>query len=132
MPITALYAGLLGLLFVVLSIRVIAVRREARVALGDGGHAALQRRMRVHGNFAEYAPLGLILLGLAESLRTDVRLLHVIGVVLLAGRLAHAIGVSQARERFAIRVAGMMGTFAAIIIAAAACLIGAVRSGALW
>lgn len=132
MPITALYAGLLGLLFVVLSIRVIAVRREARVALGDGGHAALQRRMRVHGNFAEYAPLGLILLGLAESLRTDVRLLHVIGVVLLAGRLAHAIGVSQARERFAIRVAGMMGTFAAIIAAAAACLIGAVRSGALW
>jgi len=132
MPITALYAGLLGLLFVVLSIRVIAVRREARVALGDGGHATLQRRMRVHGNFAEYAPLGLILLGLAESLRTDVRLLHIIGVVLLAGRLAHAIGVSQARERFAIRVAGMMGTFAAIIAAAAACLIGAVRSGALW
>ena len=132
MPITALYAGALGLLFVVLSIRVIAVRREVRVALGDGGHATLQRRMRVHGNFAEYAPLGLILLGLAESLRTDVRLLHVIGIALLAGRVAHAIGVSQMRERFAIRVTGMMGTFAALVTAAGACLFGAIRNGALW
>jgi uncharacterized membrane protein YecN with MAPEG domain len=65
MPITALFAGLLAPLYIVLALRVIGSRRSARVALGDGGDPALTRRMRVHANFAEYAPFTLLLMGLA-------------------------------------------------------------------
>ena len=51
MPVTALYAGLLAPLFLFLSARVIAARRGAQTALGDGGDPALLRRMRVQANF---------------------------------------------------------------------------------
>jgi uncharacterized membrane protein YecN with MAPEG domain len=44
MVVTSIYAGLLALLFVVLSLRVIGFRRSARVALGDGSNANLMRR----------------------------------------------------------------------------------------
>jgi len=132
MPITALYAGLLALLGIVLSLRVIGARRDARVALGDGGDKVLQRRIRVQANFVEYTPLALILIGLAEGLRTDVWLLHGIGATLLAGRVVHAFGVSQPNEWLLLRMIGMMATFAGLITAAGACLFGALRSGALW
>lgn len=127
MWITALYAALLAPLFVLLAIRVIAARRSARVAVGDGGNALLQRRMRVQANFAEYVPFALLLLALAESLGTPAWLLHIIGLALLAGRLSHAWGMSQPREVFGFRVAGMMATFGAIAVAALLCLWGALR-----
>ena len=125
MPVTALYAALLAPLFVLLSVRVIGGRREARTALGDGGDPALLRRMRVHANFAEYAPFALLLLALAESLGTRTWLLHVIGAILLIGRLLHAAGVSRHPEIPRLRVAGMALTFAAIGVGALACLLGA-------
>jgi uncharacterized membrane protein YecN with MAPEG domain len=126
MPITALYAGLLAPLFIFLSMRVIRRRRGAKVAVGDGGDMALLRRMRVHANFAEYVPFALLLMALAENLGTWPWLLHLLGLVLLAGRVAHAYGVSQPKETFAFRVGGMMATFAMIGAAAAACFFGAV------
>lgn len=125
MPIAALYASLLAPLFLLLSSRVIRARRGARVAVGDGGDAVLARCMRVHANFAEYVPLALLLLALAESLGTNAWLLHGLGIALVAGRLAHAAGMSQPRENFAFRVAGVVATFWMIGIAAAACLWGA-------
>ena len=55
-------------------------------------------------------------------------LLHVLGLSLLAGRLAHAWGISQPAENFRYRVFGMAATFAALVGAAllnlAAVLIG--------
>ena len=69
MAITAFYASLLALLFILLSARVIAQRREAKVEIGHGESAQLLRRMRVHANFAEYVPFALLLMTLAESLR---------------------------------------------------------------
>ena len=47
MPITALYAGLLAPLFILLSMRVIRRRRGAKVAVGDGGDMALLRRIEI-------------------------------------------------------------------------------------
>lgn len=128
MPITALYAGLLAPLFIVLSARVIGRRREARIALGPGEDAELLRRMRVHANFAEYAPFALICLALAESVATPPLTLHLAGILLLAGRYVHAYGVSRSSERIRVRVAGMVMTFAAITIAAAAGAFGAAVS----
>ncbi|MGU9978613.1 MAPEG family protein [Phreatobacter sp. HK31-P] len=125
MPITALYASLLALVFMVLSVRVIGLRRVVRIGLGDGGNTALLRRVRVHANFAEYVPLCLILIGLAESLRAPPILLHGLGGLLLAARLSHAYGVSRQPETFAWRVAGLAGTLTVLGLAAGICLYSA-------
>ena len=127
MRVTALYAGLLVPLFLVLSVRVILARRGAQVAVGDSGNAMLQRRARVQANFAEYAPLGLVLLGLAEGLGTWPLVLHGLGLMLLAGRGMHAFGMSVVPERFVFRVSGMVLTLTMLAMAAAVCLVGALR-----
>jgi len=124
MAITALYAGVLAPIYVLLAVRVIANRRRAKIALGDGGEPAMLRCMRVQANFAEYVPLALILMGLAESLGTPGFVLHLAGIALVAGRASHAYGVSQEREVFTYRVAGMALTFTTILGLGAACLIG--------
>jgi uncharacterized protein len=128
MPITALYAALLAPLFVVLSVRVIAMRRGSGAALGDGGDPDLLRRMRVQANFAEYVPFALVLLGLAESLHIPNWFLHALGVTLVIGRLSHAIGVSRSNEQFRFRVTGIALTLTVLITTALACLYGAARN----
>lgn len=65
--ITPIYAGILTFFYIALSIYVIAGRRRFKVALQDGQNAQMARRVRVHGNFAEYTPFFLFLLYLAES-----------------------------------------------------------------
>lgn len=127
MPITALAAALLAPLYIYLTLQVISQRRGAKVAIGDGGDKTLLRRMRVQANFAENVPFALILMGLAESLRASQFALYIIGACLVVGRLSHAFGVSQPQETFAFRVSGMVLTFAAIVLAAIACV-----AGALW
>lgn len=113
--ITALYAVPLGLLFFFLSYRVIGLRKKVRAALGDGGDAALGRAIRVHGNFAEYAPFALLMVALAETNGAPAWGVHALGLALVAGRAAHAWGVSQPKEDFRFRVAGMMATFAVMV-----------------
>jgi uncharacterized protein len=122
MPVSALYAGLLAVIFVVLSVRVIAVRRDAKVSLGDGGNAGLLRRIRAHANFAEYVPMALLLMGLAETLLAPKLWLHAIGLTLLVGRLVHVYGVSADLKTFGPRVTGMVLTFTAILMLAGTCL----------
>ncbi len=119
MPATPLYAALLGLIFVVLSIRTIRLRRRYRVAIGDGDNEPLRRAARVHANFAEYVPLALLLVYFVETGGGPALLTHALCVALVCGRLSHAYGVSQPRENFRFRVAGMVLTFSVII---AACL----------
>jgi uncharacterized membrane protein YecN with MAPEG domain len=123
MHITALYAALLTLLYLYLSVRVIGRRRAIRVALGDGGDRSLLRRQRVHANFAEYVPLALILMALAEAQGLPHWMLQALGLGLLAGRLVHAYGVSGEPERLAARSAGMGLTFTVLALGAAANLV---------
>lgn len=117
--VTALYAAPLALLLVWLSLRVIGARRRHRVPLG-AGHPAVERAMRAQANCAEYAPLGLILLGLLEGLGLPALALHALGLMLLAGRVAHGWGMSREPEDFRFRVAGMGLTFGMLGLAALA------------
>jgi hypothetical protein len=125
-----IYAALLGIVFVLLSVRTLRLRRRLQVAVGDGGNALMLRGMRVHGNFAEYVPLGLLLIAGAEVLSAPAVLVHGLGIVLLVGRLVHAFGVSQEVEVFAYRVSGMALTFTCYLVAAAAIIWQVVAGGA--
>lgn len=123
MVITSAYAALLALFFIFLSAVVIRHRRRARQGVGDGGDAALERAIRVHGNFAEYAPLTLLLIGMAEMNHAPHWLVNVMALALLAGRVGHAVGLSRSSGSSAPRTVGAILTFAALIAASIANLI---------
>jgi uncharacterized membrane protein YecN with MAPEG domain len=116
--ITALYGGLLGLLFLVLCWQVVDHRRKGRVGLGTGGNADLERAIRVHGNFAEYVPLFLVLLLLAELGGAAVWLLHVLGGAFVLSRAAHAWGLSRSGGTSPGRFYGTLFTWIILLVAA--------------
>ncbi|HET6321171.1 MAG TPA: MAPEG family protein [Hyphomicrobium sp.] len=122
LQITAFYAALLAILFLVLSVRVITLRQESRVEFEHGGDPELRRRIRAHANFAEYVPLTLVLMGLAESMSPPDIVVHLCGLLLLGGRLLHAYGISRTPPVMRYRVYGMVLTMAALGIAAFVCL----------
>ena len=45
---TPIYASILGLMFVALSIRTLLLRRQLQVSIGDGDQPILTRAIRVH------------------------------------------------------------------------------------
>ncbi len=79
--ITPLYAGLIALLFVALSYRVITVRRGNKISLGDAGRSDMAYRIRAQANCAEYAPMGLILLAMAEMQGAPGWVVHILGLI---------------------------------------------------
>lgn len=117
MLITPLYAALLVLVFIALTVQVIRFRQRYQVALGDGGHAELGRAIRVHANFVEYVPLALLLLFFAEYQGLSGWLVHLLGAALLLGRVLHAYGVSKVRENLRFRISGMALTFSMLLVA---------------
>ncbi|MCC2657758.1 MAG: hypothetical protein K0Q76_2866 [Panacagrimonas sp.] len=123
MIVTPLYAGLLAIFYVVLSLRVISRRRGANISLGDGGDAQMQRRVRGHANFAEYAPFALLLIALLEiGGTTPFWLLHLLGLLLVIGRVLHAVALSYTEKWMAGRFFGMILTFLVLLVAGALCL----------
>jgi uncharacterized membrane protein YecN with MAPEG domain len=85
--ITALYAGILALIFVALAINVTRHRVKLRVALGDGGNPEMLRMIRLHANAAEYIPLALVLMALYELNGGWHFALHAIGGALIVARV---------------------------------------------
>lgn len=119
-PITALYAGLLALWFIFLSLRVVVKRRSARVGLGTGDDRELARRVRVHGNAAEYLPIALMLMLLLELNTALAWLVHGAGVVLVVGRVAHFAGLGRSAGKSWGRFLGTAFTWLAILVLAGA------------
>lgn len=119
MHTTQVYAALLAIFFVVLSVRVVSLRRKLHVGLGAGGNPKLERAIRVHGNFAEYVPLALLLIFIVENNAAAPWLLHALGLCLIAGRTSHALGVSQEKEDIRFRIVGMALTFTTLLVSAA-------------
>lgn len=121
MTITSIYAGLLAIWFVLLSYRVVQQRGHG-VSLGDGGDQVLLRRIRAHGNFAEYVPIILILLGALEFGGAKPWLLHVLGATLLVARLLHGVALSFTESWKFGRFYGTLLTFILLPVTGGLCL----------
>ena len=117
------YAAVLALAYVLLGLRVTRLRRSARVSLGAGGNADLERRIRVHGNFAEHVPFALLLLTFVEWQGHSPVLVHTLSIILLAARAAHAYGLSTGTLR--LRVAGVIATVVVFVSASVTLLLRA-------
>ena len=122
MPVTMLYAGLLGLWFVALSVKVIQGRGRYKVNLGDGGNASMQRLIRGQANFNEYVPLALLLMALLESAGTSALVMHALGASLLVARILHGVALSFTEHFFFGRFVGTLLTYLMLVAAAGLCL----------
>ena len=113
--VSAITAGVLLIAQMGLALAVVAVRRRAGSSLGDGGNPALVAAIRRHGNYAENAAIFVASLALLEML--GALRLFVIGLAALfiAGRIAHAIGLSQAKTTNVWRIGGVFATVAACV-----------------
>ena len=113
--VTGIVASILALLYVKLTFNVIGQRRQHKVGLGDGGHESLNRAIRAHGNLAEFAPIGLILIGCLEYNQTPYFLTTPLAILFLAGRFLHPMGMKDATIAWSPRVKGMQLTLISII-----------------
>jgi len=120
--ITGLYAGILGFLYIALTVRVIHGRWKYRVGIGTGQNPDLALRIRVHGNFMEFAPIALGLIALVEIGGASPAQLHALGATLVIGRLLHVWGLGRSAGTSAGRMIGT--TLTQLVIFAAS--VGAV------
>lgn len=118
LSLTGFYASLLGLLYIGLAINIILLRKKFKVGINDGGNKDLAKAIRVHGNFAEYVPIALILLASYELNGASAMVLHVLGAALVVGRVLHVIGLTKTIGLSVQRQVGMLSTFFVILILA--------------
>ncbi len=124
--LTAGYAAVLALIFVLLSAWVIAGRGQLRVNLGDGGRAEMNQRIRAHGNFAEYVPLILLLAALLETSGTSRLTIHALLLTLVVARVLHPIGMvapEASIQQYACRGGSAAVTLLILLISAVLLLI---------
>ena len=118
LPISAATAMVLTLFYVKLAFGVIKKRQRHQVALGAGQHADLEAAIRAHGNFAEYVPLALLLLVIAEANHSPWWLVGAAALALIIGRVIHASAITDSDIKR--RVQGMKLTFGALALGVAA------------
>ena len=116
--IAAFYAGLIGILLIILALPISALRRRLKVGIGDGGDPVLARTIRVHANTIEWALPTLLLLILAELNRAPPLLLHICGIALVSGRVLHAFGLSRTSGPSGGRFVGTGLTWLALAVLA--------------
>lgn len=95
-------------------------------SVGDDG--ILQRKVRAHGNFAEYVPHGLLFVVGLELMQAPVWLVWLLGSMLTVARIAHAYGVITKYGPSIGRATGFFLTWFVYIIGSIACLYYSARS----
>ena len=93
LPIALTTAGAAALVNFWLSFRIASLRSSENIWVGDGGHPLLTARMRAQLNFAEYAPIVLILIALVEWSRGSHLWLEIVAGLFVLGRVCHAFGM---------------------------------------
>lgn len=106
LSVTPIYAILLTLLFLTLSVRVIIARRTEKIAYGSGENTDTVALIRAQQNCAEYIPIALLLLLMAELQDVGSFWLHICGLTFTIGRYLHGYAMGFNRKFFFGRVGG--------------------------
>ncbi len=116
LPLTSLFAAAFAVALVALSFPISLRRMKVNILLGEGADETLRQRIRAQGNFTEYVPLSLIVLGLVEVHGAPAWMVLAIGGALGLGRLLHAVGML--RSSTPLRGFGMILTYLALLFGA--------------
>ena len=113
---TSFYAGILAIIYVLLAVHVVRGRIKFKVGLGHGNNDLLDRRIRMHGNFAEYVPLSLLIIYFNELSAAPLFLINILGSALVIGRLAHVQGLTRSDKESPGRALGTIFTFGVLLV----------------
>lgn len=105
LPIALAAAGAAALVNFWLAWRIAQLRASEKIWVGDGGNERLTARMRAQLNFAEYAPLVLLLIALIEATRGTSLWLAIVAAVFILGRVLHGFGMDGWRPGRTIAMA---------------------------
>ena len=118
LPITAIYAGILGIMAIVLGAGSGFIRARTGVPLGaDSNNKEQLLAFRRHGNFTEWAPIFLILLGILELNASSATTLHALGGVFVVARIFHAVGLRAEDAGGIGRALGAAGSALTVAVA---------------
>jgi uncharacterized membrane protein YecN with MAPEG domain len=93
LPVTILYGTLSILITLCLALNVSLHRLRNRVRVTDAIAPEMIRKVRAHGNSAEYLAVTIFLLAFLELQQAPAFWLHVLGGVLVLARLVHAMAM---------------------------------------
>ncbi len=93
LSVTSVFVAIAAIAMTCLGLLVAVTRLRMRVRFGDNGESLLFKRIRTHGNFAEYVPLALIALALIEYNGAAKWIVWTLGVVMVVSRASHAAGI---------------------------------------
>ena len=110
--LTAATAIALAVLQMFLMLYTARGRGKYKAGLGDGGSDPLLRRIRMHGNLAENAPIFLILLGLTEMTGQWAAWVPWLALAFAIVRLSHLTGLAISAGPTPFRFVGVVGTVA--------------------
>lgn len=114
--VTAIVAAICALIFVGMSADTAYQRFHHRVPLqGFGDNKHVNRAARIHGNFAEYVPLAIVLLLVLELGETPRPWLMGLGGTLVVARLLHWFGLKTSSGPTPYRTAGVALTWAVLV-----------------
>ncbi|MBQ61990.1 MAG: hypothetical protein CMQ19_07935 [Gammaproteobacteria bacterium] len=116
--VTAIYAGVHGLLAVLLANFVLYARLRGSKVPDWQPEAAF----RVQANFIENVPIALLLLLVLELQGVQTILLHACGGTLFVLRVLHAVGLGTYQGANYPRLIGAQGTFVLISVMAVSCI----------
>ena len=118
-PVTAVFPAVVGLLLMVLSGQVVKYRLKYRMGMGVNDDREFEAAVRAHANLVEYAPVGLIMLAIAELNGVASGLIYWTGMALVVGRILHAWGMINGKGGpHKARMIGILLTWLAILVAA--------------
>lgn len=116
LQVAGFYTALLVLGSLVLKYHVVRHRLRTRVGIGDGGDKGLTRAIRVHGNYVENVPFGIAILLTMALLGAATLLIHLVGIMIVIARVAHAIGLTRTAGTSPGRGAGVLLNDIALVI----------------
>ena len=114
LPLSMFYLSMVSCLALFLAFRIVKIRLDKHIGLGDGENEVLARQIRVQANLLKNILPFAILYILSEMNSPPVIFLHITGVVFLLSRLLHAYGFSHSSGTSFGRVYGTVGSLLTI------------------
>ena len=104
--VTPIYALAAAVVTLVLWFRVTSYRGVQGISIGDNGDLSLLQRVRQHGNCVEWSSFILIMMILAEGMSAPGLYIHISGILLVIGRVAHPFGLKIENAGHPLRYVG--------------------------
>ena len=125
--ITPFYAALCVFFYLFMAKQVINNRWQFKKGLGvvEGD---LEQTVRAHGNFAEYAPLALIMITFLELQYWRMEVIHGLGAVLLISRILHYLGLCKSNGPSKGRFYGTLGTILVLAVSSGCAIFTFIKS----